>query len=195
MGSGFVPIDTHVQAALLNASGGGLTNQLFINSSIGAAAAPLVTGILGLDPADVQDQFAFQPNLVQSILDPADGGAALRAAAARVADYDWVVFTSANAVARFMDKLRDARAFGSRGQQRLIALALRLAEILPVTEAAGTAPVLLLDDALSELDPTVRAHVMREIQAAEQVFLTTSDVMTANGAAVFHVNGGSVAPA
>jgi len=89
----------------------------------------------------------------------------------------------------------DARAFGSRGQQRLIALALRLAEILPVTEAAGTAPVLLLDDALSELDPIVRAHVMREIQAAEQVFLTTSDVTTANGAAVFHVNGGSVAPA
>ncbi len=73
MGSGLVPIETHVQAALLNASGGGLTNQLFINSSIGASAAPLVTGILGLDPADVQDQFAFQPNLVQSILDPADG--------------------------------------------------------------------------------------------------------------------------
>ena len=50
----------------------------------------------------------------------------------------------------------DARAFGSRGQQRLLALALRLAEVLPVTEAAGTAPVLLLDDALSELDPDVR---------------------------------------
>jgi len=89
----------------------------------------------------------------------------------------------------------DTRVFGSRGQQRLVALALRLAEMLPVTEAAGTAPVLLLDDALSELDPTVRGHVMREIQAAEQVFLTTPDVTTANGAAVFHVNGGSVAPA
>ena len=89
----------------------------------------------------------------------------------------------------------DARAFGSRGQQRLVALALRLAEVLPVMEAAGTAPVLLLDDALSELDPTVRAHVMREIQTAEQVFLTTPDITTANGAAVFHVNGGSVAPA
>jgi len=89
----------------------------------------------------------------------------------------------------------DARAFGSRGQQRLIALALRLAEVLPVTEAAGTAPILLLDDALSELDPAVRTHVMREIQAAEQVFLTTPDVTTANGAAVYHVNGGSVAPA
>jgi len=33
----------------------------------------------------------------------------------------------------------DARAFGSRGQQRLVALALRLSEVLPVTEAAGTA--------------------------------------------------------
>src|SRR5438034_6531026 len=62
----------------------------------------------------------------------------------------------------------DARAFGSRGQQRLIALALRLAEVLPVTEAVGTAPILLLDDALSELDARTRENVLREIQGAEQ---------------------------
>jgi len=89
----------------------------------------------------------------------------------------------------------DARAFGSRGQQRLIALALRLAEVLPVSEAAGTPPVLLLDDALSELDPTVRGHVLREIQSAEQVFLTTPEPPAVNGAAILHVNDGSVAPA
>jgi len=89
----------------------------------------------------------------------------------------------------------DARAFGSRGQQRLTALALRLAEILPVTEAAGTAPILLLDDALSELDPVVRGHVLHEIQSAEQVFLTTPDAPVVNGAAMFHVNGGSLCPA
>ena len=89
----------------------------------------------------------------------------------------------------------DARAFGSRGQQRLTALALRLAEILPVTEAAGTAPILLLDDALSELDPTVRGHVLHEIQSAEQVFLTTPDIAAVDGAAMFHVNGGSLSPA
>src|SRR5439155_387246 len=81
-----------------------------------------------------------------------------------------------------------APAFGSRGQQRLTALALRLAEILPVTEAAGTAPILLLDDALSELDPTVRGHVLHEIQSAEQVFLTTPDIPAVDGAAMFHVN-------
>lgn len=89
----------------------------------------------------------------------------------------------------------DARAFGSRGQQRLTALALRLAEVLPVTEAAGTAPVLLLDDALSELDPTMREHVLQEIQSVEQVFLTTPDTPVVNGAAMFHVNGGRVTPA
>ncbi len=44
--------------------------------------------------------------------EPADGGAALRAAAASVGSYDWVVFTSANAVERFLPLLRDARAFG-----------------------------------------------------------------------------------
>jgi DNA replication and repair protein RecF len=84
----------------------------------------------------------------------------------------------------------DARTFGSRGQQRLTALALRLAEVLPVTDAAGTAPILLLDDALSELDPTVRGHVLHEIKSAEQVFLTTPDTPMVAGAAMFHVNGG-----
>ncbi len=69
----------------------------------------------------------------------------------------------------------DARTFGSRGQQRLLALALRLAEVVPVGEATGTAPVLLLDDALSELDPQVRANVLREIRTMEQVFLTTAE--------------------
>jgi DNA replication and repair protein RecF len=87
----------------------------------------------------------------------------------------------------------DARVFGSRGQQRLVALALRLAEVLPVTEAAGTAPVLLLDDALSELDPAVRERVVRELGAAEQVFLTTPEPPVVPGAAVFYVNAGGVA--
>jgi len=89
----------------------------------------------------------------------------------------------------------DARTYGSRGQQRLLALALRLAEVLPVTEAAGTAPVLLLDDALSELDPLVRDNVVREIQAAEQVFLTSPDDVVVSGAARWIVQSGGIAAA
>jgi len=73
MGSGFAPIEPDVKAYLLNATGGGLTSQLFGNSSIGAGAQGLVTGILGLDPANVPDQFSIASNFTQSIIDPADG--------------------------------------------------------------------------------------------------------------------------
>jgi len=89
----------------------------------------------------------------------------------------------------------DTRAFGSRGEQRLLALALRLAEVLPVTEAAGTAPVLLLDDALSELDGVVGGNVLREIQSAEQVFLTSPEPLAVNGAARWVVESGEVSAA
>jgi DNA replication and repair protein RecF len=89
----------------------------------------------------------------------------------------------------------DVRAFGSRGQQRLLALALRLAEVVPVTEAVGTTPILLLDDALSELDPRVRERVLSEIQGAEQVFLTAPDVLPDVGAACWTVKEGGVAQA
>jgi DNA replication and repair protein RecF len=56
-----------------------------------------------------------------------------------------------------------------------MALTLRLAEVGPVARAVGSAPVLLLDDALSELDPHVQARVLEHIAAAGQVFLTTAD--------------------
>jgi uroporphyrinogen III methyltransferase/synthase len=45
--------------------------------------------------------------------DPPDGGADLHAAAAEIDRYRWVVFTSVNAVTRFMAELRDARSLGA----------------------------------------------------------------------------------
>ena len=46
------------------------------------------------------------------VVDPADGGEALAAVAARAGEFDWVVFSSANAVARLFACLRDARGLG-----------------------------------------------------------------------------------
>ncbi len=89
----------------------------------------------------------------------------------------------------------DARVFGSRGQQRLLALALRLAEVLPVREATGTAPVLLLDDALSELDGRARGNVVREIRGADQIFLTAPEPLTVADAAHWTIQGGEIAVA
>jgi recombinational DNA repair ATPase RecF len=64
--------------------------------------------------------------------------------------------------------------------------------VLPVTEAVGTAPVLLLDDALSELDGRIRENVLREIQSAEQVFLTSPEALPDVGASCWTVRGGAV---
>jgi DNA replication and repair protein RecF len=89
----------------------------------------------------------------------------------------------------------DARTFGSRGQQRLLALALRLAEVLPITEAAGTTPVLLLDDALSELDSDARISVLREIEQAEQVFLASPEARPDARGAHWRVREGEVTAA
>lgn len=89
----------------------------------------------------------------------------------------------------------DALVYGSRGQQRLLALALRLAEVLPITEAVGTAPVLLLDDALSELDGRARENVLGEAQQAEQVFLTSPEPLPTAGGAHWRIEEGEVAAA
>ena len=62
---------------------------------------------------------------VIEITDPADGGAALAAAAARLDEYDWVVVTSPNGAQRLLDAVPDARAFATA----------RLAAIGPGTAA------------------------------------------------------------
>ena len=67
--------------------------------------------------------------------------------------------------------------------------------MLPITEATGTSPVLLLDDALSELDPRVRDNVLHEIEAAEQVFLTTPEPLSLTGGARWAIQGGGLAAA
>ena len=67
-------------------------------------------------------------------VDPADGGVALRAAAAEVHENRWVVFTSVNAVERFVAELRDACALGPvlvAAVGPATAVALRLAGVEP----------------------------------------------------------------
>jgi DNA replication and repair protein RecF len=57
---------------------------------------------------------------------------------------------------------RDLRTFGSAGQQRTAAIALRMLEALTFTVRSGRAPVFLLDDPFAELDLR-RAHRILEL--------------------------------
>ena len=75
----------------------------------------------------------------------------------------------------------DLSTFGSRGQQRTAALALKLAEAEHLAAQIGERPILLLDDVLSELDAHRRARVLAFVQNDQQVLLTTTDRASLEG--------------
>ncbi len=82
--------------------------------------------------------------------------------------------------------------FGSRGQQRTVALALKLAELDFVREHTGDNPVLLLDDVLSELDEARRGALREVIASHEQVVLTTTERTELKAAASYLVRDGTL---
>ncbi len=67
------------------------------------------------------------------------------------------------------------RTFGSRGQQRTGALALKLAELQAMAAETGEKPVLLLDDVMSELDAQRRAALLDTLADVRQGIVTTTD--------------------
>jgi DNA replication and repair protein RecF len=70
----------------------------------------------------------------------------------------------------------DLATYGSRGQQRLGVVALKLAETALMSDVAGEPPVLLLDDVMSELDASHRTFVTTSAaQIGAQVLVTATD--------------------
>jgi len=68
---------------------------------------------------------------------------------------------------------KDARAFSSEGEARSLALALRMAEWRFVKEESGEEPLMILDDALSELDEKRQVALLSLLKEYPQVFLST----------------------
>ncbi|MEO7399027.1 MAG: DNA replication/repair protein RecF [Ilumatobacteraceae bacterium] len=69
-----------------------------------------------------------------------------------------------------------ARTHASQGEQRCLALAVRLAAHRLTTEVVGTPPVLVLDDVLSELDPSRAAALLAHLPRG-QVLITTASAL------------------
>lgn len=82
----------------------------------------------------------------------------------------------------------EARIFASQGQQRSIALAMKLGEGEISKDESGEYPVFLLDDILSELDENRKAYVIGGLKD-RQVLITTCEVIP-EGAKVFGVENG-----
>jgi len=69
---------------------------------------------------------------------------------------------------------RDLGVYGSRGEQRMAVLALKLGEIYFGEEKVNDKPLLLLDDIFSELDDVHKKEVLR-VMAGRQVIVTTAN--------------------
>lgn len=88
----------------------------------------------------------------------------------------------------------DLRRYGSQGQQRLAVLAVKLALAHWVHQTTGEPPILLLDDALSELDATRRSCLLEEARKFPQSVLTSTDAefLGSVSSAIFSVDRGRI---
>ena len=88
-----------------------------------------------------------------------------------------------------------SRTHASQGEQRSLALALRLAAHRVVTDATGSSPILLLDDVFSELDPDRSAALLAHLPPGQTVLSSASGLPPgAMPELVLRVSGASVRP-
>lgn len=85
---------------------------------------------------------------------------------------------------------REAASFASEGQQRSVALVLKLAQAGRLGEATGDPPVYLIDDVFGELDLRRRNNLLAALPAGSQKLITSTSLdwlEEADGAAIFHL--------
>ena len=87
-----------------------------------------------------------------------------------------------------------ARNFGSQGQQRSAAIALKLAESSFMNEYFGEQPIVLLDDVMSELDKSRQNYILNRLKG-RQVFITCCDprqISEMTGGKCFEIEKGNL---
>jgi DNA replication and repair protein RecF len=92
---------------------------------------------------------------------------------------------------------RALRRFGSQGQQRLTLLALLFAERAALVEAGRSAPLMLLDDVMSELDPSHRELLVSLLATGGQAVITATEAahVPSRDTALIEVTAGAVTAA
>lgn len=88
----------------------------------------------------------------------------------------------------------DVRIYGSQGQQRTASLALKLAELEIFKAKFNEYPVLILDDAFSELDKTRRERLVERVKNLQTIITVTDlDGLKLSGEKkIFYVSGGNI---
>ncbi|HYF34175.1 MAG TPA: hypothetical protein VD994_02705, partial [Prosthecobacter sp.] len=68
----------------------------------------------------------------------------------------------------------EATAFASEGQQRSLALSLKIGQALVLEQSSGQPPLMMLDDIFGELDPSRRRALIRLLPPGTQKLVTTT---------------------
>ena len=135
--------------------------------------------------AAAYDHLAGQPTTLQLCYDPPWRRTGLAAALAAARGDD--VRRGVSTIGPHRDELTlaigdlPARTHASQGEQRTLALALRLGAHRLVAERTGSSPVLVLDDVLSELDPDRAAALLGGLPPGQVVITTAGQVPAAAG--------------
>lgn len=86
---------------------------------------------------------------------------------------DFLIRMYANGNSANESELKDVKVFGSRGQQRLVVLQLKLLQLSFMEKTIAERPLLLLDDIFSELDESHINHVLKLISSQQTIITTT----------------------
>lgn len=89
----------------------------------------------------------------------------------------------------------DLRFYGSQGQQRTVALSLKLAQLELMKTEIGESPILLLDDVLSELDPIRQRHLLNRLEGIQTIITTTHiipELASVKNKTVYTVSNGTI---
>jgi DNA replication and repair protein RecF len=93
---------------------------------------------------------------------------------------------------------REARSWSSRGQQKEVAVALRLAQAQVTEEILGRKPLLLLDDIFAEFDARRREWLGEVLESWPQVVVTATETLLLprrwSGVTAVEVKGGEIRP-
>lgn len=170
-----------------------------IADQFGYARATLVTRIAPM-VQEAYEQLAGVTTPVELMYEPEWRRVGLSAALQNARDLD--VRRGVSSVGPHRDELEltinglPSRTHASQGEQRTLALALRLAGHRLVTERTGSAPVLVLDDVLSELDDGRSTALLDHLPAGQIVITTASELPpTAQADRVVRIRAGAVVAA
>ena len=97
----------------------------------------------------------------------------------------------------FLVNNNDAKIYASQGQQRLIVIAYKIAELLVFKKIKKEYPILLLDDVFSEIDIKKRNNIVKYLKSDIQVIITTTDLEDiqedlVNSAKIFKIKNGEI---